>query len=396
MEVLDSPVIHRVYPKRRANVRFLPQLGARDMTAAVRALVPGASARLRRVGGRHVRGIRVVVATQAVDAVPAASETKPTVTIRRAETRDVAQMTHILSEAADGAVSTQSLATYSREATSVEDTPGAAPEQLALVAECPFPSPSDPPRVVGVVGLLLDDSLKPMEMKLTKEVAYVTNLAVDASARRAGVGATLLAAAESCAQDYACVAVACRVDEGNDPALAMYDKKGYGPLVGRRLGQFRRLMGGMYAAAGVAHAVDLLLLTSALPTVAGAPVWMAMDPVQKFWALAWCAAGPLAWFCTDRGSPLVGNLSLILYGAIEVGLAMACAVAYGAVGGDAATGAVGVQVVVAGCALAMRPGPSVGRLCLGKELPSRAPKSKPYRAATGEEDEDEAGTVKDV
>ena len=191
-----------------------------------------------------MRGIRVVVATQAVDAVPAASETKPTVTIRRAETRDVAQMTHILSEAADGAVSTQSLATYSREATSVEDTPGAAPEQLALVAECPFPSPSDPPRVVGVVGLLLDDSLKPMEMKLTKEVAYVTNLAVDASARRAGVGATLLAAAESCAQDYACVAVACRVDEGNDPALAMYDKKGYGPLVGRRLGQFRRLMGG--------------------------------------------------------------------------------------------------------------------------------------------------------
>ena len=142
--------------------------------------------------------------------------------------------------------------------------------------------------------------------------------------------------------------------------------------------------------------MDLLLLTSALPTVAGAPAWMAMDPVQKFWALAWCAAGPLAWFCTDRGSPLVGNLSLILYGAIEVGLAMACAVAYGAVGGDAATGAVGVQVVVAGCALAMRPGPSVGRLCLGKELPSRALKSKPYRAATGEEDKDEAGTVKEV
>ena len=40
--------------------------------------------------------------------------------------------------------------------------------------------------------------------------------------------------------------------------------------------------------------------------------------------------------------------------------------------------------------------PRVGRLCLGKELPSRAPKSKPYRAATGEEDEDEAGTVEEV
>ena len=114
-----------------------------------------------------------------------------------------------------------------------------------------------------------------MEMKLEKEVGYVTNLAVDGSARRSGIGATLLAAAESTAEDYGCVAVACRVDKGNDPALAMYDKNGYAPLESRRLREFRRLMGGLYAIAGVAHLVDLLVLNSVLPTAAGAPPWAA-------------------------------------------------------------------------------------------------------------------------
>ena len=64
----------------------------------------------------------------------------------------------------------------------------------------------------------------------------------------------------------------------------------------------------------------------------------------------------------------MGDLALVAYGALEVTLCVACAVAYGAAGGDAATGAVGVQVAVAGCALAMKPGRSPGRLSLGKEL----------------------------
>ena len=151
------------------------------MTAAARALVPAATARSRRPRGRHPHGIRVVVATHAVDAVTVASEAKPVVTIRRAVPKDVAVVTRILSEAADGAVSTQSLATYAREAAVVDELPGETPEQLALVAERAFPTPSDPPKVVGVVGLLLDNALKPMEMKLEKEVGYVTNLAVDLS-----------------------------------------------------------------------------------------------------------------------------------------------------------------------------------------------------------------------
>ena len=105
------------------------------MTAAARALVPAASARSRRPRGRHARGIRVVVATHAVDAVTVASEAKPVVTIRRAVPKDVAVVTRILSEAAAGAVSTQSLATYAREAAVVDALPGETPAQLALVAQ---------------------------------------------------------------------------------------------------------------------------------------------------------------------------------------------------------------------------------------------------------------------
>ena len=338
------------------------------MTAAARALVPAASARSRRPRGRHARGIRVVVATHAVDAVTVASEAKPVVTIRRAVPKDVPVVTRILVEAADGAVSTQSLATYAREAAVVDELPGETPEQLALVAERAFPTPSDPPKVVGVVGLLLDDALKPTEMKLEKEVGYVTNLAVDGSARRSGIGAALLAAAESTAEHYGCVEVACRVDEGNDIALAMYDKNGYDALEPRKLRRFRRLMGRLYALAGVAHLLDLLVLDSVLPVTAGAPPWALMDPTQRLCAFAWCALGPIAWLCTAKGPPAVGDSALVAYGVLEVTLCVACAVAYGAVGGDAATGAVGVQVAVAGCALWMKPGRSPGRLSLGKEL----------------------------
>jgi len=343
------------------------------MTAAARALVPAATARSRRPRGRHPHGIRVVVATHAVDAVTVASEAKPVVTIRRAVPKDVPVVTRILAEAADGAVSTQSLATYAREAAVVDELPGETPEQLALVAERAFPTPSDPPKVVGVVGLLLDNALKPMEMKLEKEVGYVTNLAVDGASRRSGIGATLLAAVESTAGDYGCAAVACRVDVGNDPALAMYDKNGYEPLQPRALRKFRRLMGGLYAVAGVAHLLDLLVLDSVLPTAAGAPPWALMDPTQRLCAIAWCLAGPIAWLCVAKGSATVGDLALVAYGALEVTLCVACAVAYGAVGGDAATGAVGVQVAVAGCALALKPGRSPGRLSLGKELRGAGP-----------------------
>ena len=92
-------------------------------------------------------------------------------------------------------MSPASLEIYAREACI------ARPEdQIALVAEASTSeSPLDTPQtqVVGLVGLLLDDGLKPPEMKLDGcRTGYVTNLAVATPRRGEGVGGALLLAAE--------------------------------------------------------------------------------------------------------------------------------------------------------------------------------------------------------
>ena len=74
----------------------------------------------------------------------------------------------------------------------------------------------------------------------------------------------------------------------------MYDREGYAPFEPPRLETFRALVAQLYAAAGVAHAADLWLGPSALPRMAGAPPWAAMDGLERALAVTWCALGPLA------------------------------------------------------------------------------------------------------
>lgn len=286
---------------------------------------------------------------------------------------DISRVLCILNEAAEGEVSASSLEIYAREACAA-----ASEDQIALVAEASLSSsPLDSPttEVVGLVGLLLADDLKPAEMKLDgTSTGYVTNLAVDSKWRGGGVGTALLLAVEDAARRAACAEVACRVDENNVVARAMYEHRGYGAIEPKRLVAFRTLMGHLYGIAGVAHAADLLAGPSTLPALAGAPAFASMDATQKALALVWCALGPLAAAAGSAGSPKIAEAGLVVYGAYEVGLAASCAAAFGAVGGDAVTSATAVQVVVFGCYQWLSPtrsSSSRGRLSLGKHLGGR-------------------------
>ena len=301
--------------------------------------------------------------TKARDSASAAS-----LSVRPIRRGDLPSVLGILNEAADGEVSASSLEAYAREACAA-----AASDQLALVAERTTGggSPLDTPtiEVVGLVGLLLDDDLKPPEMRLDgTRVGYITNLAVASSARREGVGATLLLAAEHAAREAGCAGVACRVLKDNAPARSMYSKKGYDVVEPKPLVDFRALMGTLYGLSGVAHAADLLVGPSALPALAGAPVYAAMDPTQRALALAWCAMGPVALAAGKVGGPRMAIGGLVAYGVYEVALAAACAVTFGAAGGDAVTGAVGVQAVVFGCYMFLSPRSSRAQLSLGKSF----------------------------
>ena len=277
-----------------------------------------------------------------------------------------------MNEAAEGEVSPASLEIYAREACI------ARPEdQIALVAEASTSeSPLDTPQtqVVGLVGLLLDDGLKPPEMKLDGcRTGYVTNLAVASPWRGEGVGGALLLAAEEACGRAGCETVACRVDETNVVARSMYAKRGYEDLSTfvepKALVDFRGLMGTLYGLAGAAHAADLLAGPSRLATIAGAPVFTSMDGTQKALAIGWGVMGPLATVAARVGTPAVARFGLVAYGAYEVALAAACAAAFGAVGGDAVTSAVAVQAVVFGCYKFLSPRTSMkGRLSLGKNL----------------------------
>ena len=174
------------------------------------------------------------------------------VRVRRMTPRDLPRVVEVLTAAADPArVSPAALAASAREAAAAHPR-----DEVALVTECAL-TPLSTPAVVGVVGVLFSDRIKPPEMKLGgQDVAYVTNLAVDELARRRGVGRALLRAAERAARRNGSRRVACRVDEDNDAARRMYDGEGYAPSEPPRLETFRALVAQLYAAAGVAHAAD--------------------------------------------------------------------------------------------------------------------------------------------
>jgi ribosomal protein S18 acetylase RimI-like enzyme len=170
--------------------------------------------------------------------------------VRPLRREDVPRVLHILNEAAEGEVSASSLEVYVRDA-----CVALCGEQIALVAEASSSqSPLDTPtkQVVGLVGLLLADELKPAAMKLDgARCGYVTNLAVASTTRREGVGTALLLAAEDAARRAGCVGVACRVDEDNVAARSMYDCVGYSrdAVEPKQLRDFRSLMGTLYGLA---------------------------------------------------------------------------------------------------------------------------------------------------
>ncbi len=81
----------------------------------------------------------------------------------------------------------------------------------------------------GVVGLLmaaLRDS-PPWAGFVRRRYVEVVDLAVDAAARREGVGMRLMEEAEAWAREHGADSVDLTVVEGNAPALALYERMGY-------------------------------------------------------------------------------------------------------------------------------------------------------------------------
>ena len=68
--------------------------------------------------------------------------------------------------------------------------------------------------------------------------AYVTNIAVDPSCRRQGVGRALLCEACRGAQTRGCASITLEVRESNAPAIALYEQCGF-VFVGRRKAFYR-------------------------------------------------------------------------------------------------------------------------------------------------------------
>ncbi|EEH55733.1 uncharacterized protein MICPUCDRAFT_65422 [Micromonas pusilla CCMP1545] len=319
----------------------------------------------------HPRARARVLASTSASASASATATRAAVKVRRANESDVAAVANILSGAALEMASPpplSSLKSYARLACA------AAPEdELALVAELPddeLPTTSAPDvvGVVGVVGVLFDRELKPHEMRLDPSTAYVTNLAVSPRCRRRGAGLSLLRAAEDAARDAGFETVACRVEETNVAARAMYDGLGYDAHEPARIGKFRRLMAALYAGAGAAHFYDAVIGSGTLLKMAGAPAFAAMSETQRAAVVLWCAAGPAALASERLGGKTAAVVGLAFYGAVEVGLAAMCAKYYGASGGDAATGAVCVQAVVFVCYQLLAPRQAAGMLTIARKL----------------------------
>ena len=84
------------------------------------------------------------------------------------------------------------------------------------------------------------------------------------------------------------------------------------------LDSFRKLMGGLYGVAGIAHLVDLLVGPSQLFTSVGIPPFQDLDLPGQAYALLWCAVGPLAYIASRQSSPRIADTGLIIYGLVEV------------------------------------------------------------------------------
>ena len=81
----------------------------------------------------------------------------------------------------------------------------------------------------GIVGLLMAALRKspPWAGFVHRRYVEVVDLAVDAAARREGVGKRLMEAAEAWARERGADSVDLTVVEGNAPALALYESLGY-------------------------------------------------------------------------------------------------------------------------------------------------------------------------
>jgi hypothetical protein len=86
------------------------------------------------------------------------------------------------------------------------------------------------------------------------------------------------------------------------------------------LDSFRKLMGGLYGGAGLAHLADLLVGPSTLLVAAGAPIFSNLPPAGQAFALLWCAAGPVSFAAsrTADDNPLIADAGLVFYGLVEV------------------------------------------------------------------------------
>lgn len=112
----------------------------------------------------------------------------------------------------------------------------------------------------------------------------------------------------------------------------------------KSLDEFRRLMGGFYGIAGLAHTVDCLVGDSQLLVLAGCPGFYDLPTEGQILAAVWCAVGPLAFLgCLAGGR--IADTALFLYGAVEVACAALVGNVYG--GFDALPNAMVVQAVVA-------------------------------------------------
>lgn len=78
-------------------------------------------------------------------------------------------------------------------------------------------------RVAGYVGMMF-----------VLDEGYISNVAVDSSLRRRGIGDALIAEMNSRAQKHGLAFVTLEVRESNAPAIALYAKHGYVPVGERK------------------------------------------------------------------------------------------------------------------------------------------------------------------
>ena len=144
-------------------------------------------------------------------------------TIRPAESRDVDRLLALYRPADDLAAELlpgffKPAADYERPRAEIEAQIADA-DALLLVAE-------DARGVIGLLMAALRES-PPWAGFVRRRYVEVVDLAVDADARREGVGRLLMAAAEAWARERGADSVDLTVVEGNAPALALYERLGY-------------------------------------------------------------------------------------------------------------------------------------------------------------------------